>query len=547
MLDRNSCIAMKKVGVAWAFKCTGHKPYVRSMLRCLVLCLVLFVSVTTTVAQVRFTDGMWVEGGIDTATRALACFGPTADTRYVAITFRDSLVLSPLVTLRSRGMSDVAIAVVDRAWRLVGYDHVGGPGVDSVVAMTTAPNGDGVAVLAACGGTVTPTTCRVGGTTLSGRGGFDMLTTRWKPDGTPRWARLDGGSAADLPSAVAAAGGGILVSGTYVGSTRFDTIVRRDPAFTSMFVTRFSDAGHVDWVASTISSDDDADVPRGAAHGGSAIAVVEGVVRATAGGAGVVGIDGMLTRDVNTDFETFPYVLSIDSAGRPQSWRRLDACRGDSVVHTTVGTMLVSSLVEPRFCQPGTEPAFRILLGGQRLSYVPGGLNSNVTAAATTSGGAMVMAGRFERTMLFDSLSRRPDLVATSTSLQDGWIAVLRPDGALLAAAALQAETWGQITGIDTRRSAMLVAAVSRGQILATEPPLGNADRVGCAILLAESTATSLADEDSTSALADDLLGIWTLEGRYVGTDVRSLAPGIYAGRRANTAPFPILVGMRGQ
>ncbi|MBU3741543.1 MAG: hypothetical protein FGM24_04575 [Candidatus Kapabacteria bacterium] len=517
------------------------------MLRYPVACLLIIMSVVATDAQVRFTDGMWVEGGIDTATRALACFGPTSDTRYVAITFRDSLVLSPLLTLRARGMSDVAIAVVDRKWRLLGYDHVGGPGVDSVVAMTTAPNGDGVAVIAACGGTVVPTTCRVGGTTTSGRGGFDVVTTRWKPDGTPRWARLDGGSAADVPSAVAAAGGGILVCGTYVGSTRFDTIVRRDEAITSMFVTRFTESGNVSWVASTMSIDDDADIPRGAAVGGSAIAMIDNVVTATAAGAGVVGIDGMLTRDVNTDFETFPYVMTIDTAGRPLSWQRIAACRGDSVVHTPIGSTLVSGLIEPRFCQPGTEPAFRILLGGQRLSYVPGGLNSNVAAAATTSGGAIVMAGRFERTMLFDSLSRRPDIVAASTSLQDGWIAVLSPDGSLLAAAALQAETWGQVTSVDTRRSAMMVAAVSRGSVLAIEPPLGYADRVGCAILLAESTATSASDQTPMPAETDDLLGIWTLEGRYVGTDVRPLAPGIYAGRRANTAPFPILVGMRGQ
>ena len=121
-------------------------------------------------------------------------------------------------------------------------------------------------------------------------------------------------------------------------------------------------------------------------------------VTATVGAAGTVGIGGTLTRDVNTNYETYPYVMTVDRAtGMATGWRRLDLCRGDSVAATSLGSFLVTTIVEPRFCQPGTEPALRILLGDTRLSYVPGGLQSNVVATATTADGSLVLGGRFER------------------------------------------------------------------------------------------------------------------------------------------------------
>jgi hypothetical protein len=516
------------------------------MCRFFLTTLIIPLCLAASVAQVQVVDGYWLEGGIDATSRVLTSFGPTQDVRYMGITFRDSLVLPGGVTLRSRGRTDVAIVVVDRRWDLVGYDHVGGPGHDSIVALTTLGNGDGAATIAACGGVLTPTVCRAGGITFSGRGGYDVVTMCWQPDGRPRWSRLDGGADADLPSAVTAdPDGGLHITGTYVGSTRMGTFTRSDAAATSAFITRITPQGTVEWLTSTVSSDDDPDVPRGYAAGGSFCVVHDNTVVTIVGAAGTVGISGTLTRDVNTNYETYPYVMTLDRAtGVATDWRRLDLCRGDSVTAAAVGPLLVSTVIEPRFCQPGTEPALRILLGNTRLSYVPGGLQSNVVATATTADGSLVLGGRFERSILFDSMSRRPDIISSSSTLQDGWIAVLLPDGRLRSALALKATTWAQVTSVSTRSNAMLVAGVAQDVLNVIPTPIGRMGTTGCFVMVATDPTASVLPDVGVEHPTDRLEGIWTLDGRFAGTITIDLPPGIYAGRRVNGAPFPILVGM---
>lgn len=516
------------------------------MRRFFITTLIIPLCIAASVAQVEAVDGYWLEGGIDATSRVLTSFGPTQDVRYIGITFRDSLVLPGGITLRSRGLADVAIVVVDRRWDLVGYDHVGGPGHDSIVALTTLGNGDGAATIAACGGVLTPTVCRAGGITFSGRGGYDVVTMNWKPDGRPRWSRLDGGPEADLPSAVAAdPDGGLMIAGTYVGSTRMGTFTRSDAAATSAFIARITPQGTVAWLTSTVSSDDDPDVPRGFAAGGSFCVVNDNSVTATVGAAGTVGIGGTLTRDVNTNYETYPYVMTVDRAtGMATGWRRLDLCRGDSVAATSLGSFLVTTIVEPRFCQPGTEPALHILLGDTRLSYVPGGLQSNVVATATTADGSLVLGGRFERSILFDSISRRPDIITSSSTLQDGWVAVLLPDGRLRSALALKATTWAQVTSVSTRSNAMLIAGVAQDVLNVMPTPLGREGTRGCFVMVATDPTASVPPDVGVEHATDRLEGIWTLDGRFAGTEPGELPPGIYAGRRMNGAPFPILVGM---
>lgn len=518
-----------------------------------VLCLLAFCPVA---AQLQPVDGVWLQGGIDSTAQALVSVGPTTDTRYVGITFRDSLLLPTGITLRSRGSTDVAILVLGRRWQLVGYDHVGGPGRDSVVAIATTTAGNGVAAIAACGDVVTPTTCRAGNVTLSGRGGFDIVLTSWNPDGTPRWARLDGGSAADLPAAIGIdPQGGIVVSATYVGATRIDTMVRRDAASTSMMLVRYTEQGLPEWCTSTVSSDDDVNVPRGYAMAGPMCYVDATHVSALAAAVGTIGLGQRRTTDVNTNFETFPYSVVVDRrTGAPAGWTRIDHCRGDSLAATVVAQSPVSAIVEPRFCQPGTEPVLRMYIGSQRITYVPGGINSNV-AAASVAGSSIVLGGRYERSMLFDSLSRRPDLVAASSSLQDGWVAVLGANGALQSALSLQAETWAQVTGLDTRANNIVVAAVTQGTVWATATPLGASGQRGVAVMLAveptlgADAGSGRAERNGGHGLdkPDALTTIWSVDGRMAGTDVRLLPPGLYVGRRTGTAPYPILVGIGGE
>jgi hypothetical protein len=516
------------------------------MYRLLLLLIVFPLLGSVAVSQLQATSGVWLRGGIDSTTQALVSFGPTTDTRYVGLTFRDTLALPTGRVLRSRGSSDVAILVFDRQWQLVGHDHVGGPGRDSIVAMATTSAGNGIAAIAACGEVITPTTCRVGNVTLSGRGGFDIVLTSWNPDASPRWSRLDGGSAADLPAAIGIdPQGGVVVSATYVGATRIDTMIRRDAASTSMLLVRYSEQGIAEWCTSTVSSDDDVDVPRGLAIAGPMCHVDADRITAVAAAAGTVGLADMLSRDVNTSFETYPYTVIVDRrSGMPVAWNRINHCRGDSLAATVVGATRVSAIVEPRFCQPGTEPALRMYIGDERRTYVPGGMHTNVVVAAPMQS-LVVLGGRYERSLLFDSVSRRPDLVAGSSSLQDGWVATVAINGSMQSALSVQAETWAQVTGISTRTNHIAIAAVAHGAIRATEPRLGVTGETGVAILLAvEPTLGIRTPATYSDADGGTVHAIWTLDGRYAGTDIRQLAPGVYVGHRVGTAPFPILVGI---
>lgn len=497
------------------------------------LLVVLVLSITAASAQLRITDGVAIAGDIHRSSRVLASFGATPNTLYVGVTFGDSLVLPNGITLRGRGITDAAVLVFDEQWRIVGVDHIGGPGRDSIVALSTLSNGDAVVAAVVCADLVVPTTCRLGGIRFSNRGNADIGIAVYRPSGAVRWARLDGDIHPDVPSAIGVdERGGFVLLGTYVTATRVGTFTVSDEAPTSAFLACYTDTGTVSWLRTTTSSDDDPVIPRGAARGGSFCAVVTDTVIAHVAAAGVIGFGDVRTADVNFDFEQYPYVLSCDRLdGRPRSWLRMEGCRGDSIVATVHGADVRTAVVEPRSCQAGTEPSFVLRVDARTLKYVPGGPNSTAAAAAARPDGSMVVGGRYERTMLFDTVSRLPDLLATSFSLQDGWIAAFEPSGRLRSATSLGASIRAEVTSLASRGPALAAAAVTEGQVMTPIGPIGVAQATQAMVIRLADPSTGVATEHVPDA-DGPVEGIWTVDGRYHGTDIDRAPRGVLLVRR---------------
>jgi hypothetical protein len=69
---------------------------------------------------------------------------------------------------------------------------------------------------------------------------------------------------------------------------------------------------------------------------------------------------------------------------------RMNGCRGDSLAAVAVGNRVITAVVEPRFCQAGTEPVMAWRDGTTTLKYVPGGPNSCVATALVRTDGSIV-------------------------------------------------------------------------------------------------------------------------------------------------------------
>lgn len=90
----------------------------------------------------------------------------------------------------------------------------------------------------------------------------------------------------------------------------------------------------------------------------------------------------------------------------------------------------------------------------------------------------------------------------------------------------------------------MLVAGVAQDVLNVIPTPIGRMGTTGCFVMVATDPSASVLPDVGVEHPTDRLEGIWTLDGRFAGTTTIDLPPGIYAGRRVNGAPFPILVGM---
>lgn len=513
-------------------------------MRRVVLAVAIVVFTGTSLAQMRINSGTTILGGIDVATNAVVAFGLSTDVIYVGITFRDTLRVATGTVLRSRGGTDAAVIAYDASWTPRFVHHVGGAGMDSVVAIATMYDGGCAATFACCGETITPTTVRVGGITFSGRGGYDVVTAAWHEDGRLRWTRLDGGDRADLPSALCVTQDhSVIVTGTYVGNTRFGTHVVQDLAQTSAFITRIEPQGTVAWLQSTRSSNEHPTVPRGFAVGGNMVGVTNDAVIATVQAAGVVGFGSDSTLVFSYDFATLPHAMQCNLAdGTPMRWNAQEGCRGDSVAATLIGATVMTSTIEPRSCIAGTEPVMALRVGATTLRYVPGGPNSSVRTAITRADQTTLLGGSFERTMLFDTLSRTPDLLALSFSLQDGWIAAFTPQGLLRSALSIGASGWGQVTSVAARNNSIAAAAVIRGTVATTTSTVGIANEVSVVVLRIDDPAMHVVHEEHHQQRA--LQSLWTINGRSVGADAGVLPVGVYVGYPFVGAPYLVYVGI---
>jgi hypothetical protein len=147
--------------------------------------------------------------------------------------------------------------------------------------------------------------------------------------------------------------------------------------------------------------------------------------------------------------------------------------------------------------------------------------------------------------MLFDTLSRLPDLVASSVTLQDGWVAAFEPSGRLRSALSLGASRWAEITAVASRGSALVAAGMADGVVTTSAGILGT-PQTRSAVIVRIADPTMQVAAEPADASHGPIDAIWSLDGRHVGTDPRRLSPGVYVARRSTAAPFLLHVGIDG-
>jgi len=145
--------------------------------------------------------------------------------------------------LTSRGGQDVFLAKYDRDGKLVWAQRAGG---------TTDDRGTGVA--ADTSGNVYLTGVFTGAADLGGanaisRGGKDVFTIKFDPQGNLVWLRTDGGAADDFSKGIAVdASGYVFVTGGYQGVASFGIKTLYSRGGTDMFLLHYDNSGEFVWV-----------------------------------------------------------------------------------------------------------------------------------------------------------------------------------------------------------------------------------------------------------------------------------------------------------
>lgn len=361
---------------------------------------------------------------------AIAAYG---NHLVVGIVFSDSLTLlegGPV--LRSRGLRDVAIlAVTADSIRLM--DHVGGPADDSLVALHRGPHGT-TALLWAIGGTSQLRWVTVGQSTLGARGSGDVLVARYDSSDALSWARLEGASNADVPASLNVLPDGTCrIAYTWVDTTRVAAIAataRGAESSASILVLAANGTVDTAWHAQPLVVDDNQPALRAGPNG---LATVRG--RYVWGNAVIDGFP-LPTLERST------IAVSIDGNGIPTNFVSTLACTDAPADATTSADTTVVVAVEPRSCSDGEDAvaiSWRTLTSGGRLAATSGGPEPIVADLHPATQGVL-LAGRATRSLRFDSLSGPANIVVSTPSGTDAFVALLFAHGGFQRGAVLNAD-----------------------------------------------------------------------------------------------------------
>ncbi len=380
-------------------------------------------------------------GGIDTAAIVHVVEDRTSDIVYVAGTFTGRISCGALSLDSYRGRDGFILALTRKLVPLW-LQNVGGPAEDSVTALSALPTG-GIAIAALCGsGSQDIPTYRAGNVTFSGRGNADILIATFHPDGTPGWARNDGADLVDIPeSIVVDETGRIAVLGTFTTRTRLGTsffdVVN---GFVTPFLYSLTSDGAVEWISVV---DEEAETR-------PLFRRTPSIMAAT-----LVGEDG-------------PFLRTYDPTGNVMDSRPLPFCNGQVVTGTMIGDIAYHVATETKTCNPGDELTiawYRTPRSGQqfnRIRYTCGGPNSLATTMTSLDDSTLLVGGRFERSLLFDTISRRPDLVAKAATLRNGFVAAIDTNGRLIWGKVLGSPIWSQVADVSRSRTGFLLSATTR-------------------------------------------------------------------------------------
>lgn len=438
----------------------------------------------------------------------------------VGVTFSDSLTLlegGPV--LRSRGLRDVALlAVTTDAIRLV--DHIGGPADDSLVALHRGPQGT-TALLWAAGGTSQIRWVTVGQSTLGARGSGDVLVARYDTSDALSWARLEGASNADVPASLnVQPDGACRVAYTWVDTTRAAaSAATARGAESSASILVLAATGTVDtaWHAQPLIVDDDQPALRAGPNG---LATVRG--RYVWGNA---VIDGFPLHTL----ERSTIAVSIDGNGIPTSFVSTLACTDTPADATTLADTSVVVAVEPRSCATGEDAvaiSWRTPSSGGRLAATSGGPEPIVADLHPATQGVL-LAGRATRSLRFDSLSGPANIVVTTASGTDAFVALLFAHGGFQRGAVLgTSSTIATSLAIDADGVVAVVVDSSR---LSLWRPFSDITSV---VPRPPSHSTSRTVHLQPGAVLDGEYDVWDITGRLIARAAR-LVPSTLLGQPA--------------
>jgi hypothetical protein len=453
----------------------------------------------------------------------------------LAVTFSDSLRIND-VTLRSRGLRDVALACFNASGGVHWVNHIGGPADDSATAVQVGWRT--IILAAAVGGrTGMPSTVRVNNITLATQGEYDAATVGFLHSGRLELFRVDGGPFADIPSGMTANNDGISLLVTFVRQTRFNTQIFADSiGESSCAIAQFSPSGSL--VAASAAT------PQ--SFGSAAIGSASMWATPDRVTALVTTIGDVLWNGVAVDSERmFPSIVSNTWSSYVANVVAVPSdCRPETLVCAPLGDAIAVASFEPLPCEADVLPSL--------VLWRYDGVNARqVRAYHSSSGQATIL-----------SASSSPEDVAIAGSFRGR---MQSPDGRLVDAGSdtatagfivtysdftsvIRAEGGAVVSGVAYDGQRLHACAVVNGQGTVDGVPIGR-DGQSSIVLLRYDRPSSVAIDrplEFPEVLTHgESWTLWNLRGQIVAHGSESRLPSdLPSGVYVVGAPFqqPMLV-----
>jgi hypothetical protein len=330
-------------------------------------------------------------------------------------------------SIATAGGSDAFVAKYSSTGQNVWVRRAGGVSADEAASVAIAS--DGVIVAGTARHDGESGTITFGSIALSGRGNEDGFVAKYDSSGGEQWARLLGGSDADMANGVVVVDDAAYVAGGYKnGGPSFDggvTTVTNRGGF-DVFVARFDASGVLDWVSTA---------------GGSADDVAEDV-QATAGTVGTVGYFHSTDARFGTDAITNAgsadaFLWGLGTNGQSLGGSGFGGAAFDqalSVVGDPAGNILLAGEFNSRQAGFGTNSLgtlgrsgflarFTTNMGRGEWAVQVGERDESIHAVATGPGREIYVAGHYAAPTLTIGGS-----VVTNTGANDVFLARLTND-----------------------------------------------------------------------------------------------------------------------